>query len=270
MWWRRWHEDSDEQLDNAHLMRLAGRLARRVRASAQAHGIPVIDCKATDRKHQIAEDYLAEHKNQVRTGVFLILVARAPALVWKVSRTTAGVIRKLEKRREFVNHYSFHIIDPVWGHVTIKLSGHPPFGAEVILNGHAYVACAARIAGVGFSKEGNCFTGVSDPERLAQLAESLSQPGAIGRLRKVGLQVLCYGSTSTNKSRADFATTTRSTRSSTAATLFTSGARMDRSSTRWSIAPAPGWTSQRSAPCSAAEAVRTTNPATSCRLAKQS
>ena len=56
VWWRRWHGESDEQLDNAHLMRLAGRFARRVRASAQAHGIAVIDCKAEDRKHQIAEE----------------------------------------------------------------------------------------------------------------------------------------------------------------------------------------------------------------------
>src|SRR5512132_1105793 len=40
-WWRRWHRDGDQRLDNAQLMRLAGRFARRVRASAQAHGIPV-------------------------------------------------------------------------------------------------------------------------------------------------------------------------------------------------------------------------------------
>ena len=118
VWWRRWHGDSDEQLDNAHLMRLAGRFARRVRASAQAHGIPVIDCKAEDRKHQIAEEYLAEHP--VRTGVFLVLVARAPATVWKVSRSGAGVIHHLEKTRQFINHYSFHIMDPTWGHVTSR------------------------------------------------------------------------------------------------------------------------------------------------------
>ena len=31
-------------------------------------------------------------------------------------------------------------MDPDWGHVTIKMSGHPPFGAQVILNGHEYVA----------------------------------------------------------------------------------------------------------------------------------
>jgi hypothetical protein len=25
VWWRRWHEGSDEELDNTHLMRMAGR-----------------------------------------------------------------------------------------------------------------------------------------------------------------------------------------------------------------------------------------------------
>jgi hypothetical protein len=196
-WWRRWHSDGDQRLDNAHLMRLAGRFARRVRASAQAHGIPVIDCKAGERKHQIAEDYLAEHPPG-RLGVFLILVSRAPATVWKVDRSAAGVICNLEKCRQFVNHYSFHIIDPTWGHVTIKISGHPPFGAQVILNGHEYVACAARAAGVGYTKEGNCFTQAGDPERLAQIADTFSQPGGIGRLsqvidRWIYSACLCFG-----------------------------------------------------------------------------
>jgi hypothetical protein len=196
-WWRRWHNDGDQQLDNAHLMRLAGRFARRLRASAQAHGIPVIDCKAGERKHEIAEDYLAEHPPG-RVGVFLILVSRSPATVWKVDRSPAGVICNLEKSRQFVNHYSFHIIDPTWGHVTIKISGHPPFGAQVILNGHEYVACAARSAGVGFRKEGNCFTQAGDPERLAQIADTFSQPGGIGRLgqvidRWIYSACLCYG-----------------------------------------------------------------------------
>jgi len=61
VWWRRWHGDDDATLDNAHLMRLAGRFARRVRAWAQAHQVPVIDCKAGERKHRIAEEYLREH-----------------------------------------------------------------------------------------------------------------------------------------------------------------------------------------------------------------
>ena len=30
----------------------------------------------------------------------------------------------------------FTCLDPDWGHLTIKISGHPPFPAQVILNGH--------------------------------------------------------------------------------------------------------------------------------------
>jgi hypothetical protein len=196
VWWRRWHGGSDEDLDNAHLMRMAGRFSRRVRAWAKSRGVPVIDCKAGERKHLIAEEYLAEHA--VGPGVFMVLVARAPATVWEVTRSARGVIVNLEKKRAFVNHYSFHIIDPVFGHVTIKMSGHPPFPAQVILNGHEYVACQASAAGIAFGKEGNCFTGVPDPAGLAEIADTLSRKETTGRLgqvcdRWIYSACLCFG-----------------------------------------------------------------------------
>jgi hypothetical protein len=195
VWWRRLHGDSEEQLDNTHLMRMAGRFSRRVRAWAGAHGVPVIDCKRGERKHQLAEEYLAEHK--VGPGVFLILVARCAATVWDVHRSPE-VIGNIAKKTAFVNHYSFHIMDPEWGHVTIKMSGHPPFGAQIILNGHEYVATQARAAGIGFTKEGNCFTRVADPAGLAQIADTLSHPATAGRLgqvcdRWIYSACLCFG-----------------------------------------------------------------------------
>jgi hypothetical protein len=52
-----------------------------------------------------------------------------------------------KKPMPYVNHYSCHILDSDWGHLTIKISGHPPFPAQVILNGHEYVACQAHKAG---------------------------------------------------------------------------------------------------------------------------
>src|SRR6266542_5350437 len=72
VWWRRLHNGSEAHLDNTHLMRMAGRFSRRVRAFATAHGIPVIDCGRGERKHQIAEEYLAAHA--VGAGVLLVLV----------------------------------------------------------------------------------------------------------------------------------------------------------------------------------------------------
>src|ERR1039458_3849161 len=154
-------------------MRMAGRFSRRVRAWAKANDVPVVDCKAGERKHLIAEEYLAEHA--VGPGVVMVLVARAPATIWEVTRSARGVIVNLEKKRAFVNHYSFHIVDPVFGHMTIKMSGHPSFPAQVISNGHEYVACQTDATGIVSGKEGNCFTRVPDPAGLAGIADTLSR-----------------------------------------------------------------------------------------------
>jgi hypothetical protein len=207
VWWRRLHEGSEELLDNTHLMRFAGRFARRVKAWGASAGVPVIYCKAGQRKHLIAEEYLATH--EVSTGVFLVLAAKAPASVWEVTRTASGAIANLAKKTTYVNHYSFHIMDPAWGHVTVKMSGHPPFPAQVILNGHEYVAATARAAGIGFTKEGNCFTGIADPRGLARVADTLSQSAAIGRLgqvcdRWIYTACLCFGLDLAGQARSGF------------------------------------------------------------------
>jgi hypothetical protein len=80
--------------------------------------------------------YLSTH--EVNRGLFLILVSKAPALVWEAQMTGTGKLGQLVPKDPwpYVHHYSFHIWDPDWGHLTIKMSGHPPFGAQVMLNGH--------------------------------------------------------------------------------------------------------------------------------------
>jgi hypothetical protein len=169
LWWRQL-TGSDATLDNAHVMRLAGRFGRRIRGYAKAHDIPVVHCSVGERKHAIAEDYCA--KTTVTQGLFLVLVGRAQAPVWEI-----GANHHIERKKPmpYVNHYSFHILDAEWGHITIKISGHPPFPAQIMLNGHEYVACQARKAGIAFTKQGNCFPDVSHPAALAKIAETLSE-----------------------------------------------------------------------------------------------
>ena len=142
-------------------------------------------------------------------GLFLILVARAVASVWDVERSRRGTIRNLAKKRAYVNHYSFHIMDPDWGHLTIKMSAHPPFGAQVILNGHEYVACQGAKRGIRFTKEGNCFTQVEDVAGLARVADTLSDPRAIGQLsqlcdRWIYTSCLCFALDLADQERSGF------------------------------------------------------------------
>ena len=96
-----------------------------------------------------------------------------------------------------------------WGHITIKISGHPPFPAQIILNGHEYVACQACKASLGFTKEGNCFTAIADAAGLAQIADTLSESLAIGRLsqvceRWINTTCLCFALDMEEQKRSGF------------------------------------------------------------------
>lgn len=208
-WWRKF-KGSDDELTNHHLMRFAGRMSRRLRAYAKANQIPVIDCHYGDRKHKIAEEYIPKDPNFV--GVFLILVNRAPGVVWHIQRSKEGKISHIVRKKPLphVNHYSFHIMDPEWGHFTIKMCGHPPFAAQIMLNGHEYVARRSQKKGITFKKESNCFTTITDAHRLSKVADTLSRSGeAIGQLRQVCerwiyTSCLCFGLDLSEQQRTGF------------------------------------------------------------------
>jgi hypothetical protein len=174
---------NDDELDDAHLIRLAGRFSRRLRAYAKKEGIPVIDCSSGERKAELAQKYLPEDPTFI--GLFLVLVGRASAPAWHVHRGPDGRIQTIVRKYPSVSHYYFHILDPDWGHVTIRMSSHPPFAAQVILNGHEYLARQASQTGLSFQKEGNCFTQIDSGTDLAQLAETLCSVNTVGPLRQV-------------------------------------------------------------------------------------
>ena len=66
-------------------------------------------------------------------------------------------------------------MDNDWGHVIVKISGHPPFAVQIILNGHEWVEREALRKKVKITKEQNCFTSSSsaDIRKLCQIADTL-------------------------------------------------------------------------------------------------
>jgi hypothetical protein len=169
---------SDDDLDNNHLMRMAGRFGRKVHAFCKKENIPIINCKPGDRKHKLAEQYIP--KDNAFNGIFLILVSRCTTVVWKVDEKTKHLERK--KPYPFVNHYWFHIMDKDWGHITVKISSHPPYAVQVFLNGHEWVQRKASSQKLKITKEGNCFTSFqtdADLDGLCNIAETLCQKGQL-------------------------------------------------------------------------------------------
>lgn len=180
-WWRALH-GNDDNLTKEHLMRYASRFTRRVKAYTNKHDIPLVYCGPKERKHELAEQHLPPDPHF--RGLFLVIISRASGLVWDVKPTKNGGIH-LSKQYRFVNHIFFHIIDPEWGHITVRMSSHPPFGTMVILNGHEFVARQARRSGLDFQQASNCFTDIMQPADLAQIADTSYASHTIGQLRQV-------------------------------------------------------------------------------------
>lgn len=207
--WRGW-KGSDEGLDNTHLMRIAGRFARKVRGWAEREGVPIVYSQPGERNEKISHELIpADPRCE---GVFLIIVGRAPGNVWDVQHTADGRILRIKRKepRSWVNHYAFHIMDREWGHVIIRFCPHPPFNALVILNGHEWVALEAARKGLAFTKEDNCFTELSNARGLGLVADTLSSSeSSIGRLVQVSERwiysaVLCFAMDIADQERTGF------------------------------------------------------------------
>lgn len=184
-WWREW-KGSDKGLNDAGMKTVAGDFARRLKAWCQKRRVPFIECAAGEEKHVLAESLLPA--NWKFRGVFAVLVARAPAPVWQVQFNKQGQIQNLRHRDPWphVQHYYFQIVDPEWGHIMVRICGYPPFGAQVVLNGHEWVQRQGRRRGYPFTQEGNCFTEGSDFGKVDRLAGRL-----LGEELGPSLQAVC-------------------------------------------------------------------------------
>ena len=111
-----------------------------------------------------------------KPGIFCVFVARAPSPVWDVQHYGKGGIHLVPKDPQpYVNHYSFPIGDDEWGHLVIKLCGHPPFTAQIMLNGHEYVAREATQQNIAFAKEakGNGLIGLKGHRSVGGMRASI-------------------------------------------------------------------------------------------------
>lgn len=176
--WYRNLKGSDNDLNNASLMRMAGRFSRRVKAYCESHQIPLKYFKPGERKHEAAEELIP--KDPSFNGLFAVFVSRGPALLWDIKRfENGGMDIRKKKAVSFVNHFSFHIIDREWGHITIKMCSHPPYGCQIMLNGHEWVENRKEIKELEIVKEGNCFTSYSNGEILSKVAETIKRKGRL-------------------------------------------------------------------------------------------
>jgi len=179
-WWRLLH-GSDEGLNTAALMRMAGVVSQRVQAYCKKNSIAFMHYQTGERKHEDAAKLLPA--DAAYEGIFAIFCSRATSMLWEVHEFGNGKIDiRRKKKASLVNHYYFHIKDKQWGHVCVRMCAHPPFSCNIILNGHEWVENHKQTSSLAVSKESNCFTSYTDGEKLSRIADTLKHQGQLEKV----------------------------------------------------------------------------------------
>ena len=80
----------------------------------------------------------------------------------------------LQIANRWVVQYNFYINDRQWGRMFVRICPYLPFSARVCLNQHHWLANRMGEEGIAFKQCANAFMGCAKPERLQQLANSLT------------------------------------------------------------------------------------------------
>ena len=133
------------------------------------------------RKEDYVRPYWQRMERSGQCGVYFIFQAMERGWTYRpspklVSRYPGGpedypILRCYRSRFRF---YYFYIRDEVLGAMIVRMGTFIPFEASYYLNGHNYVECELRKAGVDYRKDDNAFLAVSDAAALQAAADRLS------------------------------------------------------------------------------------------------
>jgi hypothetical protein len=133
-------------------------------------GAPILEAPEGRR-----DDFVDRYFRRARPDqVVAILKAREPA------RILIAIGNKKENRwhlqiaQRWVMQYNFYVNDKQWGRTFVRVCPYLPFSARVCLNQHHWLANRLRQEGIDFRQCSNAFLKCSDPERLQELADSLT------------------------------------------------------------------------------------------------
>ena len=139
-----------------------------VKNRCQKWGAPILDAPEGRR-----DDFVDPYFKHAKKGkVIVILKAREPARIM----VAIGAEERwhLQLAQRWIVQYNFYINDQRWGRMFVRICPYLPFSARVCLNQHHWLANRMRVEGIDFKQCSNAFLKCSHPQKLQQLADSLT------------------------------------------------------------------------------------------------
>jgi hypothetical protein len=154
---------------------LHDRFVQSITAFAQQHLVPVVQFERGQRKDDVAARYRSRF--QAAEGVVFIGVAQERQFSFKATKHIVpprAVHFSFSRQSVAVNQYYFYLHDADWGAAFIKIGTYLPYPVRVCLNGNEWLKQQLLKEAIPFDSLDNGFLWCADPDRLQQLADSLS------------------------------------------------------------------------------------------------
>ena len=131
---------------------------------------PIVEAPAGRRDEFVAPYFRRAQPDQV----VVILKAREPARIMIAIGKPLANRWHLQITQRWVVQYNFYVNDRRWGRIFVRMCPYFPFSARVCLNQHHWLANRLREERIPFQQCSNAFLNCANPQRLQQLADSLT------------------------------------------------------------------------------------------------
>ena len=149
---------------------IADQFQRWVTERAAKRNIPIVEAP-NGRRDEFVDPYFRRAKPG---AVAVILKAREPARIMIAIGDKVANRWHLQMAQRWVIQYNFYINDRDWGRMFVRICPYFPFSARICLNQHHWLANRMRENGIQFKQCSNAFLKCAAPDRLQELADSLT------------------------------------------------------------------------------------------------
>jgi hypothetical protein len=141
-----------------------------VKEQAGKWNAPIVEAPK-GRRDEFVEPYFSGAKPD---QVVVILKAREPARIMTAIGDKKVNRWHLQIADRWIVQYNFYVNDRRWGRMFVRMCPYLPFSARVYLNQHHWLANRMREAGIDFQQCSNAFLRCAAPQRLQELADTLT------------------------------------------------------------------------------------------------
>jgi hypothetical protein len=141
-----------------------------VKEEADRWNAPVVEAPKGRRDEFVEPHFQSAQPDQV----VVILKAREPARIMTAIGDRKANRWHLQIADRWVVQYSFYVNDRRWGRMFVRMCPYLPFSARICLNQHHWLANRMREEDIDFQQRSNAFLRCGRPERLQELADTLT------------------------------------------------------------------------------------------------